>query len=67
MLGILLEHINPGDKLYMVKNIKKVTLGSTLEIADIVDGIYSIELVIDTHKASFIKVAEASKIIENSQ
>jgi putative UDP-glucose-6 dehydrogenase len=51
----------------MVKNIKKVTLGSTLEIADIVDGIYSIELVNDTHKASFIKVAEASKIIENSQ
>ena len=67
MLGILLEHINPGDKLYMVKNIKKVTLGSTLEIADIVDGIYNIELVNDTHKASFIKVAEASKIIENSQ
>ena len=67
MLGILLEHINPGDKLYMVKNIKKVTLGSTLEIADIVDGIYNIEMVNDTHKASFIKVAEASKIIENSQ
>lgn len=61
------ERINPGDKEHTVENIKKVTSGSTPEIADIVDGVYNLVLVNGTHKASSIKVAEASKIIENSQ
>lgn len=61
------ERINPGDKLHTVEKIKKVTSGSTPEIADIVDGLYDSVLVNGTHKASSIKVAEASKIIENSQ
>lgn len=61
------ERINPGDKLHTVEKIKKVTSGSTPEIADIVDGIYNAVLVNGTHKAPSIKVAEASKIIENSQ
>ncbi|WP_195319286.1 nucleotide sugar dehydrogenase [Parabacteroides distasonis] len=61
------ERINPGDKLHTVEKIKKVTSGSTSEIADIVDNVYNTVLVNGTHKASSIKVAEASKIIENSQ
>ena len=61
------ERINPGDKEHTVEKIKKVTSGSTPEIADIVDGIYNTVLVNGTHKAPSIKVAEASKIIENSQ
>lgn len=61
------ERINPGDKLHTVEKIKKVTSGSTPEIADIVDGIYNSVLVNGTHKAPSIKVAEALKIIENSQ
>ncbi len=61
------ERINPGDKLHTVEKIKKVTSGSTPEIADIVDEVYSSVLVNGTHKAPSIKVAEASKIIENSQ
>ncbi len=61
------ERINPGDKLHTVEKIKKVTSGSTLEIADIVDSVYNAVLVNGTHKAPSIKVAEASKIIENSQ
>ena len=61
------ERINPGDKEHTVEKIKKVTSGSTPEIADIVDGIYNSVLVNGTHKAPSIKVAEASKIIENSQ
>ena len=61
------ERINPGDKEHTVEKIKKVTSGSTPEIADIVDGLYNSVLVNGTHKASSIKVAEASKIIENSQ
>ncbi len=61
------ERINPGDKLHTVEKIKKVTSGSTPEIADIVDGVYNAVLVNGTHKAPSIKVAEASKIIENSQ
>ncbi|EKU91888.1 nucleotide sugar dehydrogenase [Bacteroides oleiciplenus] len=61
------ERINPGDKFHTVDKIKKVTSGSTPEIADIVDGVYSSVLVNGTHKAPSIKVAEASKIIENSQ
>lgn len=61
------ERINPGDKQHTVEKIKKVTSGSTPEIADIVDGVYNSVLVNGTHKALSIKVAEASKIIENSQ
>lgn len=61
------ERINPGDKEHTVEKIKKVTSGSTPEIADIVDGLYNSVLVNGTHKAPSIKVAEASKIIENSQ
>ena len=61
------ERINPGDKLHTVENIKKVTSGSTPEIADIVDNVYNSVLINGTHKAPSIKVAEASKIIENSQ
>ena len=61
------ERINPGDKEHTVEKIKKVTSGSTPEIADIVDSVYNSVLVNGTHKAPSIKVAEASKIIENSQ
>lgn len=61
------ERINPGDKLHTVEKIKKVTSGSTPEIADLVDAVYNFVLVNGTHKAPSIRVAEASKIIENSQ
>ncbi len=61
------ERINPGDKEHTVEKIKKVTSGSTPQIADFVDNLYNSVLVNGTHKASSIKVAEASKIIENSQ
>ena len=61
------ERINPGDKLHTVEKIKKVTSGSTPEVADTVDELYNSVLKNGTHKAPSIKVAEASKIIENSQ
>lgn len=61
------ERINPGDKEHTVEKIKKVTSGSTPKIADIVDCVYNAVLINGTHKAPSIKVAEASKIIENSQ
>jgi UDP-N-acetyl-D-galactosamine dehydrogenase len=61
------ERINPGDKLHTVEKIKKVTSGSTPEIADRIDAMYQSVIVAGTHKAPSIKVAEASKIIENSQ
>lgn len=61
------ERINPGDKNHTVETIKKVTSGSTPEIADIIDNVYNSVLKNGTHKAPSIKVAEASKIIENSQ
>ncbi len=61
------ERINPGDKTHTVEKIKKVTSGSTPEIADYVDSVYNAVLINGTHKASSIRVAEASKIIENSQ
>ena len=61
------ERINPGDKEHTVEKIKKVTSGSTPEIAEVVDKIYNSVLENGTHKASSIKVAEAFKIIENSQ
>ena len=61
------ERINPGDKLHTVTTIKKVTSGSTPEIAEIVDQLYKKVIKAGTHKAPSIKVAEAAKVIENSQ
>ena len=61
------ERINPGDKEHTVEKIKKVTSGSTPEVANLVDSVYNAVLINGTHKAPSIKVAEASKIIENSQ
>ena len=61
------ERINPGDKEHRVTTIKKVTSGSTPEIADIVDNLYKSIITAGTYKASSIKVAEAAKVIENTQ
>ena len=61
------ERINPGDKEHRITNIKKVTSGSTLEIANKVDALYRSIITAGTHKASSIKVAEAAKVIENTQ
>ena len=61
------ERINPGDKLHRVSDIIKVTSGSTLETANFVDDLYASIITAGTHKASSIKVAEASKVIENTQ
>jgi UDP-N-acetyl-D-galactosamine dehydrogenase len=61
------ERINPGDKEHRVTTIKKVTSGSTPEVADLVDDLYNQIIVAGTHKASSIKVAEAAKVIENTQ
>lgn len=61
------ERINPGDKEHTVTKILKVTSGSTPEIADKVDALYGSIITAGTHKASSIKVAEAAKVIENSQ
>lgn len=61
------ERINPGDKEHRVTTIKKVTSGSTPEAADFVDALYREIIVAGTHKASSIKVAEAAKVIENTQ
>ncbi|HEC1605423.1 TPA: Vi polysaccharide biosynthesis UDP-N-acetylglucosamine C-6 dehydrogenase TviB [Pseudomonas aeruginosa] len=61
------ERINPGDKEHRVSSIKKVTSGSTPEIAELVDSLYREIITAGTHKASSIKVAEAAKVIENTQ
>ncbi len=61
------ERINPGDKLHTVEKIKKVTSGSTPEIGKIVDDVYSSVITAGTHLAPTMKVAEAAKVIENSQ
>ncbi|QBM16397.1 UDP-N-acetyl-D-glucosamine 6-dehydrogenase [Marinobacter sp. JH2] len=61
------ERINPGDKAHRVTTIMKVTSGSTPEIADEVDALYADIITAGTHKASSIKVAEAAKVIENTQ
>ena len=61
------ERINPGDKLHRVTNILKITSGSTPEIADFVDQVYNLVIEAGTHKAPSIKVAEAAKVIENTQ
>ncbi len=61
------ERINPGDKNHRVTNIRKVTSGSTPEVAELVDQLYSEIITAGTHKAPSIKVAEAAKVIENTQ
>ncbi|SFF42538.1 UDP-N-acetyl-D-galactosamine dehydrogenase [Fontimonas thermophila] len=61
------ERINPGDKEHRLTTIKKVTSGSTPEVADIVDALYASIVTAGTHKAPSIKVAEAAKVIENTQ
>lgn len=61
------ERINPGDKEHRVTNIVKVTSGSTPEVADFVDALYGSIVTVGTHKASSIRVAEAAKVIENTQ
>jgi UDP-N-acetyl-D-galactosamine dehydrogenase len=61
------ERINPGDKEHRVGDIKKVTSGSTPEIAELVDSLYRTIIRAGTHKASSIRVAEAAKVIENTQ
>ena len=66
-VGYSPERINPGDKIHRLVDIKKVTSGSTAEIATFVDDLYQTIIIAGTHKASSIKVAEASKVIENTQ
>ncbi|MGE6915818.1 Vi polysaccharide biosynthesis UDP-N-acetylglucosamine C-6 dehydrogenase TviB [Achromobacter kerstersii] len=61
------ERINPGDKEHRVSTIKKVTSGSTPEVAELVDQLYKEIITAGTHKASSIRVAEAAKVIENTQ
>ena len=61
------ERINPGDKERSLTSIKKITSGSTPQVADFVDGLYSEIIVAGTHKVTSIKVAEAAKVIENTQ
>lgn len=61
------ERINPGDKLHRVTNILKITSGSTSEVADYIDKVYNLIIEAGTHKAPSIKVAEAAKVIENTQ
>ncbi|HTH57352.1 MAG TPA: nucleotide sugar dehydrogenase [Cyclobacteriaceae bacterium] len=61
------ERINPGDKQHRLPNIKKITSGSTPEVAEQVDQLYRTIIKAGTHKASSLKVAEAAKVIENSQ
>ena len=61
------ERINPGDKVNTLTKIKKITSGSTAEVAKFVDELYQTIILAGTHKASSIKVAEAAKVIENTQ
>ncbi len=61
------ERINPGDKEHRVSTIKKVTSGSTPEVAELIDALYRQIIVVGTHKATSIRVAEAAKVIENTQ
>ena len=66
-IGYSPERINPGDKTHTVENIPKITSGSTLEAAEVIDNLYNSVLLNGTHKAPSIKVAEAAKILENTQ
>ncbi len=61
------ERINPGDKNHTISNIKKITSGSNKEIASLVDDLYNEIVIVGTHKAPSIKIAEAAKVIENTQ
>jgi UDP-N-acetyl-D-galactosamine dehydrogenase len=61
------ERINPGDKEHRVSNIKKVTSGSTVEVAQLIDDLYNEIITVGTHRAESIKIAEAAKVIENTQ
>ena len=61
------ERINPGDKVHTISNVKKITSGSTPKIANVIDKLYNEIITVGTHKAPSIKVAEAAKIIENTQ
>ena len=67
MQGIRPERINPGDKEHTVEKILKVTSGSTPEVGEKVNDLYKSVITAGTHLAPTIKVAEASKVIENSQ
>ena len=66
-VGYSPERINPGDKAHRVTNILKVTSGSTPQTADFVDALYASIITAGTHKAASLKVAEAAKVIENTQ
>lgn len=66
-VGYSPERINPGDKVHRITTIKKVTSGSTPEVADLVDSLYGEIITAGTHKAPSIRVAEAAKVIENTQ
>lgn len=66
-VGYSPERINPGDKEHRLPNIKKVTSGSTSAVADLADALYATIIVAGTHKAASIRVAEAAKVIENTQ
>ncbi|WP_145200132.1 Vi polysaccharide biosynthesis UDP-N-acetylglucosamine C-6 dehydrogenase TviB [Sphingobium sp. B2] len=66
-VGYSPERINPGDKAHRLPSIRKVTAGSTPDVADLVDALYGEIIVAGTHKAASIKVAEAAKVIENTQ
>ncbi|MDB2618023.1 nucleotide sugar dehydrogenase, partial [Candidatus Pelagibacter bacterium] len=61
------ERINPGDKIHTISHVKKITSGSTPEITNLVDSLYNEIITVGTHKATSIKVAEAAKVIENTQ
>ncbi len=66
-VGYSPERINPGDKEHRLPSILKVTSGSTAEVAELIDNVYASIITAGTHKASSIKVAEAAKVIENTQ
>ncbi len=66
-VGYSPERVNPGDKVHTVDKVQKVTSGSTPEVAEFIDTVYASVIGGGTHKASSIRVAEASKVIENSQ
>ncbi len=66
-VGYSPERINPGDKIHRLPTIKKITSGSTPAVADFIDALYQRVITAGTHKASSIKVAEAAKVIENTQ
>jgi len=61
------ERVNPGDKEHRISTIKKITSGSTPEIANLIDQLYNEIIIVGTHKAASIKIAEAAKVIENTQ